>query len=284
MPELPEVEVLVRHLGPLLVNKMVRGVQIHRAKITRPTTARRMREKLVGTKFKSITRRAKYLLFKMKPPGRALAFMMIGHLGMTGRMYVQPAKQELPKHVATVLEIGRNNFVFEDTRYFGRLSLDDKRLSTLGPEPLEDKFNCQALRQALRRSSQPIKVKLLDQSVVAGIGNIYASESLFSAGISPCKAANRLINRQCQALAVAIRETLTEAIECGSTVPLDFAGTNRRDRLFYYGRASDAPDYYEERLKVYDRKGEPCLKCTTSICRIVQAGRATYFCPRCQRG
>lgn len=284
MPELPEVEVLVRHLAPALASKVVRGVQVHRAKSTRPTSARRMRGKLVGAKFRTVTRRAKYLLFEMKPSSRLPAFTLLGHLGMTGRMYVQPAKQDLPKHAAVVLELGRHNFVFEDTRYFGRLTLELTPLATLGPEPLDDEFNGETLHLALRRSAQAIKVKLLDQAVVAGIGNIYASEALFRAGISPRKAARRLTLRQCANLAVAIRATLGEAIECGSTVPLDFSGARQRDHLFYYGRAANAPDYYEERLQVYDREGAPCLKCTASIRRIVQAARSTYFCPACQRG
>jgi formamidopyrimidine-DNA glycosylase len=283
MPELPEVEVLVRHLAPLLANKVVRGVQVHRAKITRPTSARRMREKLTGAKFKSVTRRAKYLIFEMEPPGRTPAFTMLGHLGMTGRMYVQPTKQDLPKHTAVVLELGRHNFIFEDTRYFGRLTLDNAPLASLGPEPLDDEFNGKTLHLALGRSAQAIKVKLLDQAAIAGLGNIYASESLFRAGISPRKAARRLTRHEFTTLAAAIRHILSEAIKYGSTVPLDFSGANRRDRLFYYGRAADTPDYFSEHLQVYDREGESCLKCGRTIRRIVQAARSTYFCPRCQR-
>ena len=283
MPELPEVEVLVRHLEPLLLNKTVRCVQVHRKKSIRPTSSRRMRDQLVGAKFKSIKRRAKYLLFEMKPTGKMPVFTLLGHLGMTGRMYLLPKKVQLPKHTAVVLELGRHNFIFGDTRYFGRLTLNTESLDALGPEPLGDSFSGDTLREALRRSSQAIKVGLLDQTIIAGIGNIYASEALFRAGISPRIAARRLTCAKCDTLAGMIRETLTQAIECGSTVPLDFQGAGQRDGLFYYGQADEGSGHYDEKLLVYDRENEPCSRCGKPIRRIVQSGRSTYYCPACQR-
>ena len=273
---------LARHLDSALRGKTIRAVVIHRPKSTRPTRAQSMRGKLVGARFKSVTRRAKYLLFKMKPPRRE-PFMLLGHLGMTGRMYLQPAKTALPKHAAVSFGLGRHTFVFEDTRYFGRMTLDKSPLENLGPEPLSAAFSGSTLRESLRRTTQAIKPKLLDQSLLAGVGNIYASEALFRARISPRKMGRRLSTAQCDALADAIREVLAEAIECGSTVPLDFAGQGAGDGLFYYGSAPDAEDY-EERLRVYDREGEPCERCGAPIRKIVQAARSTYFCPACQRG
>ncbi len=281
MPELPEVEVLARHLDSALRGKTIRAVVIHRPKSTRPTRAQSMRGKLVGAKFKGVTRRAKYLLFKMKPPGRE-PFMLLGHLGMTGRMYLQPVKRALPKHAAVSFDLGRQTFVFEDTRYFGRMTLDESPLENMGPEPLSPAFSGSTLRESLRRTMQAIKPKLLDQSLLAGVGNIYASESLFRARISPRKMGRRLSAAQCDGLAEAIREVLAEAIECGSTVPLDFAGQGARDGLFYYGSAPNAAGY-EERLRVYDREGEPCGQCGAPIRKIVQAARSTYFCAKCQR-
>ncbi len=283
MPELPEVEVLVRHLEPLLINKTVRSVQVYRKKSIRPTAPRRIRDKLVDAKFKSVTRRAKYLIFEMKPSGRAPAFTLLGHLGMTGRMFLQSKTMQLPKHTAVLLELGRHNFVFEDTRYFGRLTLDVASLDALGPEPLGNEFDGKTLRNALSRSTQAIKVKLLDQSVVAGIGNIYASEVLFQARISPRKAAGRLTHNQCNNLAVSIHETLSEAIQCGSTMPLNFSGTDKRDGHFYYGRAENTANYSEERMLVYGREGEPCSRCGKPIRRIVQSARSTFYCRVCQR-
>ncbi len=283
MPELPEVEVLGRHLGSLLINKAVRSVQVHRQKSIRPTSARRMRDQLVGAKFKSIKRRAKYLIFEMQPAGGKPVFILLGHLGMTGRMYLQPKTVDLPKHAAVVLELVRHNFIFEDTRYFGRMTLGAGALDTLGPELLSEEFGGDVLREALSKSAQAIKVKLLDQSVVAGIGNIYASEALFHAGISPRKAARRLTRAECAALVVAIRGTLTKAIECGSTVPLDFSGAGERNGLFYYGHTDEGAGYYDEELLVYDREYESCARCGNPIRRIIQAARSTYYCPGCQR-
>lgn len=208
---------------------------------------------------------------------------LVGHLGMTGRMYLLPAKSELPKHAAVVLNLGGESFVFEDTRYFGRLTFDASGIAELGPEPLSEQFTIEGFSEALQRSAQPIKVKLLDQSVVAGIGNIYASEALFRAKISPRLAAKRLSAAQVARLRDAIRKTLSEAIELGSTVPLNHTGESPRDWLFYIGSAPDAPDLYEERLRVYDRAGKACFNCGTAIKRIVQAARSTFYCPNCQK-
>ena len=116
----------------------------------------------------------------------------LGHLGMTGRMFLAPAHQPLPKHAAVIFSLGRQNLIYEDSRYFGRLTLDTSALARLGPEPLNPEFKPEALARALSRSSQPVKVKLLDQSIVAGLGNIYASEALFRAQVSPRSAARKL--------------------------------------------------------------------------------------------
>ena len=208
---------------------------------------------------------------------------MVGHLGMTGRMYVLPGQERLPKHAAVVLNLGREKFVFEDTRYFGRLRLDRSALRRLGPEPLGVEFTAQGFAKALGRSRQAVKAKLLDQSLVAGVGNIYASEALFRAGVAPTLPARRLTRTQVRGLWRAVRAVLREAIAGGSTVPLDFAGKGAGDKLFYFGRAPGVPDYYEERLRVYDRAGRPCPACGTPIRRRVQAGRSTFYCQRCQR-
>jgi formamidopyrimidine-DNA glycosylase len=282
MPELPEVEVLVRHLNPLLRNKTVRGVNVRREKVIAPNSVRKLTRALRGAKFISLARRGKYLVFSLRSPRHPNRVQLIGHLGMTGRMYLLPAKAVLPKHAAVVLELGRTKFVFEDTRYFGRLTLDARSLHGLGPEPLDGEFTAAKFGEALKRSCPAIKVKLLDQSLVAGVGNIYASEALYRAGISPRMAARRLRPAQVLALWQTIREVLAEAIVCGSTVPLDYAGTGKRDGLFYFGRTAGTPDYYEERLRVYDRAGKPCVKCGTEIKRLVQAARSTFYCPKCQ--
>ncbi len=210
--------------------------------------------------------------------------MLVGHLGMTGRMYLLPRTAPLPRHAAVVLNLDRHRFVFEDTRYFGRLTLDASSPAKLGPEPLGPDFTAEYLTTALKGSRQAIKVKLLDQTLVAGVGNIYASEALFRAGISPRTPANRVTRAQVARLRRAIRRVLAEAIRRGSTVPLNFAGTGVRDELFYYGREGEEGVFFAERLMVYDRLGQPCRRCGTRIKRAVQAARSTYFCPACQRG
>jgi formamidopyrimidine-DNA glycosylase len=282
MPELPEVEVLARHLRPLIRGKTIRGVNVRRAKVLSPTSSQKFRRTLLGAKFAGLSRRGKYLLFQLRAPGRKEPVTMLGHLGMAGRFFLERKNEPLPRHAAVVLDLGGENFIYEDTRYFGRLTLDLAAVGKLGPEPLDDDFRPAVFAESLKRSRQAIKVKLLDQTLVAGIGNIYASEALFRARISPRLPARRLTGLQIARLCRTIREVLAEAIECGSTVPLNFGG-GRSDGLFYFGRARGTPDYYEERLRVYDRAGRPCPSCGSSIKRIKQAGRSTFYCPRCQR-
>ena len=281
MPELPEVEILARHLRPLLQGRRIHGVEIRRPKVLKPTSIANFKRRLSGAKFVGLTRRGKYLRFELRAKASRGHFSLLGHLGMTGRMFLAHKQRPLPKHAAVVLHLGAKNFVYDDTRYFGRLTLDLTPLKELGPEPLEADFTPEHLARELKRSGQPVKVKLLDQSLVAGIGNIYASEALFLAGISPRRAADRLTRAQVARLWRAIREVLSAAIEGGSTIPLNFS-THTSDGLFYYGSAAGGDDFYTERLRVYDRAGQPCLHCHTPVERIVQAARSTFFCPRCQ--
>jgi formamidopyrimidine-DNA glycosylase len=282
MPELPEVEVLARHLRPLIRGKTIRGVSVRRAKVLAPTSPRIFRRTLLGAKFTGLSRRGKYLLFQLRTPGRKGPVTLLGHLGMTGRFFLARKKERFPKHAAVVLDLGGENFIYEDARYFGRLTLDLAAVGKLGPEPLGSDFRPAAFAESLKRSRQAIKIRLLDQTLVAGVGNIYASEALFRARISPRLPARRLSRSQVAQLWRAIRAVLAEAIKCGSTMPLNFGG-GRSDGLFYFGRVPGAPDYYEERLRVYDRAGRPCPNCGGSIKRIKQAGRSTFYCPQCQR-
>ena len=283
MPELPEVEVLVRHLAPLLRQRTIHSVHVRRARVLRPTSVRTLKRLLCGARLLDVKRRGKYLLFEIRPHRHPNVTTLVGHLGMTGRMYLLPREQALPKHTAVALDLGKEQFVFEDTRYFGRFTLATEAFDGLGPEPFSQEFTPARFGEGLARSSQAIKVKLLDQTLVAGLGNIYASEALFRAGISPRMPARRLNRKLVKRLWSSIRATLAEAIQFGSTVALDYSGVGEQDRLFYYGRAPGSPATYEERLLVYDREGQPCLKCGTPIKRIVQAARSTFYCPKCQR-
>lgn len=281
MPELPEVEVLVRHLRRRLPGKTIRSVSVRRPRVIRPTSAAQLQRALRGATFTRITRRGKYLVFELARAGDSARRTLVGHLGMTGRMYLLPRAAPLPKHAAVVLDLGRRRFVYEDARYFGRFTLETALMATLGPEPLERSFSVSTFARTLRRFRQPIKVKLLDQSVVAGVGNIYASEALFRARLAPQRPANRLARAEIQRLHRAIQKVLSEAIRFGSTIPLNHGG-RKSDGLFYFGKADDASDYYVERLRVYDREGQPCPRCGTPIRRIVQAARGTFYCPKCQ--
>jgi formamidopyrimidine-DNA glycosylase len=283
MPELPEVEVLVRHLAPLIRGRKISGVNVRRARVLRPTTIEEFTSTLTGATFVDLIRRGKYLRFTMRLPKSRETKWLIGHLGMTGRMYLLPKADPLPKHAAVVLQLGRDNFVFEDTRYFGQLTFDLVGIEKLGPEPLSNEFTVERFAADLKRSVQPIKVKLLDQRLVAGVGNIYASEALFRAGISPRKPAKRLKRPQVERLWSAIREVLVEAIEAGSTLAMTTSGRSSRKNLFYYEGSAKKPVNYEKRLRVYNRAGKPCVNCGAKIRRIVQAARSTFYCPQCQR-
>lgn len=284
MPELPEVEVLKRHLAPLLAGRQIHGARVLRARTIRPHLPADFAQALRGARLREVRRRGKFLLFDLAPRRGAAPSLLIGHLGMTGRMYLAPARTPLPKHTAVVIDLGEHQWVFEDPRYFGRLTLDASSIAALGPEPWDEGFSAPELKRVLRGSRQAIKVKLLDQAIVAGVGNIYASEALHRAGISPRRAAGRLSEGDLARLCRHVRELLEEAIRFGSTVPLDFGGARpgTGDGLFYYGRSAEATGTYEERLRVYDRANQPCSACGGAIRRIVQAARSTYYCPRCQ--
>jgi formamidopyrimidine-DNA glycosylase len=279
MPELPEVEVLVRHLAPRLLGRQVRSFRVLRSRVIRPTPARRLVRALRRAVIQNVSRRGKYLLFAFRG-AEGQEFTVLGHLGMTGRMYLLKKTAPLPRHAAVVLDLGNENFIYEDFRYFGRFTLDLAPLAQLGPEPLAREFTSGHFARELARSSQAIKVKLLDQHLTAGIGNIYASEALFRAGISPATPARDLTRGQIERLRRSIRGVLREAIQRGSAALLDFA--SGKDGLFYYGSTPDAVESQAERFRVYGRAGEPCTRCGSFIGRMPQGGRSTYYCPRCQ--
>src|SRR5436190_1664551 len=214
MPELPEVQVVVRKLRPRLVGQTVKALSVRRLRVIAPTTEHDLLHKLTGARFVAVSRRAKYLVFKLQHD--RTIFTLLGHLGMSGDMYVVPQSDPEPKHAAVVLSLGKHKFIYEDTRYFGRFTLDITPLDYLGPEPLSKNFKLDHFARSLRRSSQPIKVKLLDQCLVAGLGNIYASEALFGAGINPRTPARKLTDAQISRVWKAIPKVLTHAIRYGT--------------------------------------------------------------------
>ncbi|MCC6232843.1 MAG: bifunctional DNA-formamidopyrimidine glycosylase/DNA-(apurinic or apyrimidinic site) lyase [Verrucomicrobiales bacterium] len=284
MPELPEVEVLARHLHAHLCGRRVEEVDVRRGRLVRPQTPRAFAVGLEGAVIESVGRRAKYMVVQLGGRrGTGASRRWLVHLGMTGRLLLGETSAPLPSHTAAVFKLTGVRLVFVDPRGFGRMTMDDTVLEGLGPEPLEPDFRPETLAHALRDSRQAVKVRLLDQSRVAGVGNIYASEALFRARLSPKRRSDRVRGAEVERLWSALREVLEEAIRLGSTLPLDFTGDGTGDGLFYHGLAEGAAAGYEERLRVYDREGEPCLVCGRAIRRWIQAARSTYYCPVCQR-
>jgi formamidopyrimidine-DNA glycosylase len=279
MPELPEVETVCRGLAKYLGGRRLLRVEQHRPDLRFPLPAR-FAQRLTGRRIDSIGRRAKFILIRLDDRQ-----VLICHLGMTGRMLIggEPPPLEPHDHVVFHLE-GDVSLRFNDARRFGCMDLADaagleghKWLKGLGPEPLGADFDGPRLAAALAGKRTPIKAALLDQRVVAGVGNIYASETLFRAGISPRRLAHTVQGERAGRLAWAVREVLEEAIDAG--------GSSLRD----YVQTDGELGYFQHRWRVYEREGKACTGCdcdiaaTGGIRRIVQSGRASFYCPRRQR-
>jgi formamidopyrimidine-DNA glycosylase len=279
MPELPEVETVMRGLAAVLTGACIRGATLHRPDLRWPVPTG-LPARLIGAQVQGFRRRGKYMFMRLAGGDSVLI-----HLGMSGRMTInQPAV--LHQHFTFEADHGPDQRVvigFIDPRRFGALDLvstdaeDNHRLvAGLGPEPLDDGFNAATLAAALRGRATPIKTALLDQSVVAGLGNIYVSEALFRARIAPRRPAGTLGPVRIVRLLPSIKETLRDAIAAG--------GSSLRD----YVQPSGELGYFQHAWKVYDRAGLACERCLgppdcAGISRIVQSGRSTYFCPKTQR-
>jgi formamidopyrimidine-DNA glycosylase len=274
MPELPEVEWVVRGLNRALAGATIQSATVHRPRSLRPTLPETLVDALTGARVQTVQRRGKYLLFHLTPAKDPAPLRICAHLGMTGRMHVVPADQPLPRHAVVSMDLGSRRFVFEDARGFGRFTLDVTPMSHLGPEPLSEAFSPASLLASATGSRQPIKTFLLDQSRVAGVGNIYASESLFRARIHPGRPAGSLSADESVRLHHAVRAVLSEAIAAAEAGD---AGTR-----FYYGDDGSQAAGEDSRFQVYDRAGQACPSCGSVIQRRVQAGRSTFFCAACQ--
>lgn len=272
MPELPEVETVRRSLLPRLLGRRLHGLQVHSPTLREPID-RTALGRLQGQHIVGVRRRAKYLLLD-GDGGQTL----IVHLGMTGNLTVvdDHVPIETHEHVSYRLaDGGRLRFV--DPRRFGLAFVldqgsiaDDRHFAHLGVEPLEGDFTAEYLRRQAAGRRGPIKSFLMDGRVVVGVGNIYASEALWRAGVHPKRAVNRIAAATWERLVRHVRETLDEAIVQGGTTLSDFHDGE--------GNAG----YFQISLQAYDRQGEPCLRCEKPLKRIVQAGRSTYYCPGCQ--
>ena len=270
MPELPEVETTRRGLAPHLIGHRVTGTVLRRPDLRWPIPAPVVRE-LPGQRIDAVTRRAKYLLIEAQT-GSALL-----HLGMSGSLRVLPegTPHGVHDHVDLALDSGRV-LRFNDPRRFGCLLWQPQGtvhplLAGLGPEPLSDAFDGDHLWRVSRGRRAPIKVFLMDQAVVVGVGNIYAAEALFRAGIDPRRAAGRIARERYLALADAVKQILAHAITRGGTTLRDFIAPD------------GAPGYFEQELFVYGRAGDRCKVCSTPLKSGTFGQRATVWCPRCQR-
>ncbi len=273
MPELPEAETIVRGLRPAIVGRTIRSTEVVHADVLREPK-RRFADKVRGRRIVGVDRRGKNVLIELD----ADVFVAI-NLGMTGRLLPFPGRTPSrlrPHHPAVRLRFDSGGvLVFDDTRRFGTvecLSAAEwrERSGRMGPEPLDPSYSATALHGALGTSRSPIRSWLLDQRRVAGVGNIYANEALYLAGIHPQTEARRIRSGEAKALLDAIRRVLGDAIRAG--------GTTIRD----YRNAEGEEGRYARRLFVYDRAGQPCPRCGAEIRRIVFGGRSAFCCPSCQ--
>lgn len=276
MPELPEVETTRRGLMPAVAQRrIVRAVVRHRG--LRQPVPRGLERRLAGAKVITLSRRGKYLLFDCVPAD-GHAGTLIVHLGMSGRLWLVDAATPPEKHDHFDLEFDNGRIVrLRDPRRFGLVlwqsgdALEHPLLAGIGPEPLTAGFDGAVLHRATRRRSAPIKLVIMDSHVVAGVGNIYANEALFRAGIDPRTPAGRLSRARCDALTAEIKATLAMAITAGGSSLRDYVGSD--------GMAGN----FQNQFLVYGRAGEPCTRCGSVLRELKQAQRATCYCPACQR-
>ena len=269
MPELPEVETTRAGLEPLLVGRRVTAVSVRERRLRQPVPAR-LAATLDGQRLRAIERRAKYLLFRFETG------TLLGHLGMSGSMRVVARGEEVRKHDHVDLDFGARRVLrYHDPRRFGLLlwqrgDAPHPLLHALGPEPLGADFDGAVLHAQARGRKIAVKPFLMDAKVVVGVGNIYASEALFRAGIRPGRAAGRLTRPDCDRLADAVRAVLGAAVARGGTTLRDFVG------------GDGEPGYFAQELAVYGREGAPCRTCGSAVQARVLGQRSTFWCPRCQ--
>jgi formamidopyrimidine-DNA glycosylase len=271
LPELPEVETTRRGIRGEVNGRIITAVRVRNRALRWPLPARFERQ-LIGRKILDVGRRGKYLLMGLDRG------TLIVHLGMSGtfRLYHASSRPKLHDHVDIVLDNGWC-LRFNDPRRFGSMHFtaglveDHPLIAHLGPEPLSMGFNDKYLAKKARGRSIPVKQFLMDGRVVVGVGNIYASEALFRAGIKPTRRASKLKNKEIKKLLIAVKEILADAISKGGTTLHDFVDPN------------GMPGAFQSVLEVYDRKGLPCNHCGALIKSKVLAGRSTFWCPECQQ-
>ena len=271
MPELPEVETTRKGIQPHVENNTISNVIVRNRRLRWPIPAG-LKTKLANQKIHSVTRRAKYLLLHSD------AGTLIIHLGMSGSLRILPVNEAVEKHDHFELQFKDGNCLrLRDPRRFGAVlwtktdPLKHKLLQHLGPEPLDKIFSADLLFEKSRKRKTSIKQFIMDAKIIVGVGNIYASESLFLAGINPRRLAGKITKLQAQNLVKAIKKILNAAIKQGGTTLKDFKSSNGK------------PGYFQQKLKVYDRKGEACVICKNPIKQITLGQRSTFYCTQCQK-
>lgn len=270
MPELPEVETVCRGLEPLMVGKTIKNIILNRNRL-RNDLPPMFKECISGQKVYSVKRRGKYIVVQLAD------YAWIMHLGMSGKISNFEKSQYInEKHDHVVWEIDEMVFAFNDPRRFGDMTVvnnyyDYKPLKIMGPEPFE--VTEEDFFERLISTKRPLKTALLDQVIVAGLGNIYVCEALWQSNLSPFKAANTILEKQAKMLLINIKEVLAKAIEAG--------GSSLRD----YKKVDNSKGSFQKYFQVYNREGQKCLnkKCSSNVSRENQGGRSTYFCPTCQK-
>jgi len=274
MPELPEVETVVRLVRPKLVGRTIEGVHVSWLRSLGGSSRRAFEAAVVGTRVRAVWRRAKFLVFDLEREGE-VAGWLVGHLRMTGRFHVEPRGFEAGPHERVRLDLDRGRSLhFIDVRKFGRLVFAtdlEEAFPALGPEPLGEEFTARSLHAGLSERRRLLKPLLLDQSFVAGLGNIYVDECLHLCGLHPERRSDRVSAADAGRLHAAIQSVLSEAIE-------------REGSSFdtFYRTPEGKPGSYQHQFRVYGRTGRACRTCGDPIRRIVVAQRGTHFCPRCQ--
>lgn len=270
MPELPEVETVRRGLADAVTGRRVTAVEVHERRLRRPL-ARDFAARLTGRRIEAVRRRAKYLLLDLDDGASWLV-----HLGMTGTMVVLPADEprRTHTHVIATLDDGRT-LRFHDPRRFGLMrvgrAVELHELTELGPEPLAEEFSAEFLHGIARRQRRAVKSLLMDQQVVAGLGNIYVNEILFGAGIRPTRRTSRVTRADAERIVAETGRVIANAI--------DLRGSSISD----YRDERGEPGAFQHTFRVYERAGEPCRRCDGVIRRRVIVGRSSFYCPRCQR-
>jgi formamidopyrimidine-DNA glycosylase len=276
MPELPEVEVVCRGIRPFLIGHAVTAIQYSGKNLRHPVPMDAMQREMVNHKITAVNRRAKFLQISLQNGA-----MLIIHLGMTGNLGIFPPAAPLAKHDHLVWSLDNGTELrYNDSRRFGCIHIlfcnevadrEKTIFKTTGPEPFSNEFCAKYLKRKAKEKSLAVKLFIMTNQIVAGIGNIYANESLFAAGIRPTRKARTLTLKEWERLVTEIRRVLAHAIDCGGSTISDFLN------------ASQKRGYFQINFKVYGREGQAWTDCSTKINKLKIGGRASFYCPTCQK-